>query len=93
MKKRLYYCLGKPTKVLTVGSHPVRLDQLDTVFRSCSRERRVELGLRPSDLVVPIVNKMDTGPPTRAFRKVCCGMLKLARAGAVTVLMARWLTF
>lgn len=76
--------------MLYVGSHPVRLDQLDSVFRSCSRERRVELGLRPSDLVVPIVNKMDTGPPTRAFRQVCCGVLRLKQAGAM--LVARWLT-
>jgi hypothetical protein len=67
--------MGKASKQLQLGTYTARLTQLAEVHKAASTGEKVMLGLRPSDLVVPFTNKMDTGPPMRAFRKVrWCGV-------------------
>lgn len=69
--KRLWRALDKANKKLIIGGCVVDLPTLKTVYDQCAKEERIAvLGLRASDLRVPMLNKMDPDPAQRLSRMV-----------------------
>lgn len=69
--KRFWRALEKTNKKLIVGGCVVDLWTLKDVYDKCEADGRLALlGIRASDLRVPMLNRMDPDPAQRLSRQV-----------------------